>query len=79
LAWYQLGKKVSGVLIFFPPPDRAHSSIDPTKGFLPASSLINACCLLLPAATGRILFFPFLSPHGEAHRSSHLFTIPVPG
>ena len=55
-----LGEKVSGVLIFFPPPDRAHSSsIDPTKGFLPASSLINAsCCLLrLPAATGRFLFF----------------------
>jgi hypothetical protein len=37
---------------------------------------MHVACLL--SAAGRILF-PFLSPHGEAHRSSHILTVPVPG
>ena len=73
LDFVSLGKKVSGVLIFFPPPAQHHWS---NKGLLPTSSLNPATFCLLP--TGSILF-PFLTPHGEAHRSSHIFTIPGPG
>ena len=85
LAWYErihpmtwffgsLGEKVSGVLIFFPPPDRTAALINQRASSL---DLLSMHVLLLPV-TGRI-FFPFLFRHGEAHRSSHLGTGIWPG
>ena len=76
LDFVSLGKKVSGVLIFFPPPDRPAAWIKQRDSSLPHLSMHVACyCCLLPVE----ILFPFLSPHGEAHRSSHLLTVPGSG